>query len=368
MTSQLTIDFADDMPAMAVEIVAPDLEVVSHAMLERGQSRSFEVPSEASFLRVHLPNGRIVTLEDAGNLHRTVTLAQINARLGKKRRVAAPAGFGYAGFSKQRNDLQELPDGFHLRSSTGPEVEGYVLPRQNSWANWEVAARRPPRAVPASAAEFYLLHLPIDDGAECIVRLPGSVRHVAAMSRFDSAKRSWIVHIKAATLLPDADTILGYLHRSDLYSAQTMAESLPPGRLAADPFGTCVAQYLMLRLKRPADMATPDGSPPMLNDTLPDACVIAAWQFIQEQRFDAQQKISTLLLRAAGLGLPVYTEGLRLLLDGLEMLGVEGRDARRKLLAGAGAIRWDAPFTTTVTGAAAAALPDFSLHMELGNY
>ena len=38
-----------------------------------GQSRTVEVPSEATFLRVHLPSGRTAILQDPGNLDRLVT-------------------------------------------------------------------------------------------------------------------------------------------------------------------------------------------------------------------------------------------------------------------------------------------------------
>jgi len=36
------------------------------------------VPSEDSFLRVHLPSGRVVTLRDNGNLTRRIRLADVH--------------------------------------------------------------------------------------------------------------------------------------------------------------------------------------------------------------------------------------------------------------------------------------------------
>src|SRR5271167_2829198 len=81
MSGALTIRFASDMPAATVEVVSPDLEVIQRVMLDPGRSTSVQVPSEASFLRVHLPSGQVVTLKDPGNLTREVSLQSIQRRL-----------------------------------------------------------------------------------------------------------------------------------------------------------------------------------------------------------------------------------------------------------------------------------------------
>jgi hypothetical protein len=70
MSGALTIKFAPDMPAATVDVVSPDLEVVQRVMLTPGRSTSVEVPSEESFIRVHLPSGQVITLKDPGNLTR----------------------------------------------------------------------------------------------------------------------------------------------------------------------------------------------------------------------------------------------------------------------------------------------------------
>jgi hypothetical protein len=75
--SGLKISFTPDMPAMAVEVVSPDFQVVDRLMLSGGQSRTVEVPSEASFLRMHLPSGGTVTVSDPGNLDRTISRASL---------------------------------------------------------------------------------------------------------------------------------------------------------------------------------------------------------------------------------------------------------------------------------------------------
>ena len=65
------------MPAANVEIVAPDMKVVDRVMLEAGRSKTVQVPSESSFLRVHLPSGDVVRLDDPGNLSRVISIKSI---------------------------------------------------------------------------------------------------------------------------------------------------------------------------------------------------------------------------------------------------------------------------------------------------
>src|SRR5688572_25106183 len=69
MSGRLNITFAPDMPGATVEVVAPDLTTIDRLWLTPGQQKAVDVPSEATFLRVHLSSGEIVTLDDPGNLN-----------------------------------------------------------------------------------------------------------------------------------------------------------------------------------------------------------------------------------------------------------------------------------------------------------
>src|SRR5436190_21697718 len=70
-----------------MEVVAPDLAMVGRVWLGPGQQRSVSVPSEASFLRIHLTSGEIVTLQDPGNLDRVISKAALTDQLER-----APSG------------------------------------------------------------------------------------------------------------------------------------------------------------------------------------------------------------------------------------------------------------------------------------
>ncbi len=108
MSDRLTIRFASDMPAATVEVVSPDLQVVDRVMLNAGRSREVDVPSEQSFLRVHLPSGQVVTLQDPGNLDRKISMAMIRGgsrATAHSRRVDRAPGRRAA----RRNDLRRDP-------------------------------------------------------------------------------------------------------------------------------------------------------------------------------------------------------------------------------------------------------------------
>src|SRR5687768_17523243 len=104
MSGKLQIHFGMDMPAAAVEVVAPDLESVGRVWLEPGGSAGIEVPSEESFLRVHLPSGQVVTLHDPGNLDRQIRLHDLTVRSERQMRSRSAPSREY----KQMADLRAV--------------------------------------------------------------------------------------------------------------------------------------------------------------------------------------------------------------------------------------------------------------------
>jgi hypothetical protein len=72
-----------------------------------------------------------------------------------------------------------------------------------------------------------------------------------------------------------------------------------------------------------------------------------AWQLIHQSTSQTSE-IRDYFLKAAARGLPVYTEGLQLLLDGLRLLGDEGQAAREDILKQAGVVVWDSPVSASV--------------------
>jgi hypothetical protein len=118
------------------------------------------------------------------------------------------------------------------------------------------------------------------------------------------------------------------------------------------PEGATVAGYLLLRLHESARLREWPDRFASLFDWLPDAHVIHAWQLLRERGAPGRDLARRRLLDAADAGVPRYTEGLRLLFEGLRLFG--GADPDDHLVSNAvQAIRgyaeacdWSAPQTT----------------------
>ena len=114
----------------------------------------------------------------------------------------------------------------------------------------------------------------------------------------------------------------------------------------SDPFAATLGAYLLLRLRR-FDLL--HDWTRNLADRFPqiaDGSVIRAWHLIHAKGNAAE--IQSLLNRAFDSPLPVFTEGLRLLNEGAQLLG-DG-PASAKLNQKSGIALWTSPFTTTVHG------------------
>ena len=377
MSGQLRVAFASDMPAATVEVVSPDMEVVERFMLDGGRSRTVEVPSEASFLRVHLPSGQIVMLQDPGNLDREVSMEEILAGRTVRSRgappgIAAPAPMPR--LSADETDPSDSPTQSELRryqrvrSSTAPSVTGggVALPlAQFGTARLVGPGGAPLPGVSASRSREahwdvqslpihppYQLRIEQPSGSVLVVQLPGNLRSVWARADVLRERSAVSFSVRIQTQSDAADTIAGYLHRGDLYSAEAMAEWCDEAiamlqSKVADPYAAVIGAYLLLRLKRFSKMH--DWARNLANwfPQMPDGCVVWASQLMQEPSSDPDE-IRHYLLEAVNRGLPVYTEGLRLLTDGLRLMGDEGTPAREKIRGATGVVVWDSPVTVCV--------------------
>jgi hypothetical protein len=377
MSDTLTIKFADDMPAATVEVVSPDLEVVDRIMLDRGQSANVQVPSEASFLRVHLPSGQVVTLQDPGNLTREVSLHTVQRRpqgsqpATEKELPELPSRMEISRHLRGRIPTATL-ESTHAMESFTPLLLGAYGKAEliGAWGpisgvasggrevQWNLAPN--PRQPPLALKVFE------QSGTRLELRVPGNASRiwVRADTLRDESAVSYSVRI--ATTASSADTIAGYLQRGDLYSAEAMAAWIDGAKELLfykmdDPYAAAVGAYLLLRLKKFDRMQ--DWARNLANqfDFLSDGCVIWAWQLIHQQK--NSDEIRKYLLKAVERGLPVYSEGLRLLTDGLRLMGPDGQAPRDEVVQSAGVVLWSSPITASlakVPGAAPAIKP--SLH------
>jgi len=341
MSGRLTITFAPDMPPASVEVVAPDFSTVDRVSLSAGDKREVDVPSEGSFLRVHLASGESVTLKDPGSLNRTIGLSDLLS----SRRPRAPVSAKPRDRRSSRRDVQ--------RRASVPVAEPFVMPVAAGvfdvnlegglkvtlvddaghpqygelWEEQTRAVFRPP-----SIDARYLLTMQAND-ARVRVRLPGSTREITVRSdELEDGQR--VASVRVSTSSAHADTLAGYLHRGDLYSASSMAdwaekvESLLEQKMA-DPFAAVVGAYLLLRLRNVKLLH--DWTRNLMDwfPMVPDAVVIRAWHLIYRHGDEAE--IRALFERALDSSLPIFTEGLRLLSDGVRLLGEDSEKAVAKL-------------------------------------
>ena len=423
MSSLLQIAFDNDMPPASVEVMAPDMQVVKRIMLFAGRSKVVEVPSENSYLRVHMPSGRIAVLEDPGNLNRVISLKTIQARpessgispgLSDQKPASPPKRSGSAGsdfgsfgdlideetmdelFGEEEAEAEEEPQDLPAPSSSKPPVNiNLDIDFGSSFElnKYQTSRYRMEQETPADRSSISLkgvadvqllysdddpvlgqsagndreahwhvnlfpdnaplnLQLKEESGIEMRLRVPAIVEHLWA--RVDQL--SWTdqqsFSIRLTTSSAAADTIMNYLQRGDLHAAEAMlewadrAERMLAGK-RQDPYGATVGAYLLLQFRDFDRLHNWSRNLANWIDYLPDGCVIWATQ-LMHQRPDKENEIREYLLKAVDRGMPVYTEGLRLLLDGLRALGPAGRDAFLEVTRQAGVVMWDAPLTTTV--------------------
>jgi hypothetical protein len=382
--SELTIRFDEDMPPAAVEIVSPDLQTVAIVMLSGGEEAKVEAPSERSFLCVHLPSGKTVNLtHERGMLNRSVSLATLDAAQGIRQRgsrpTVLPEAIGgpplegpqpiatslndvrqyhvtraqYRGFAPPEDMevgewVQFAPDTEARILSPFGSLKGKLNTRRNE-ATWELMFGD--AALAASCLE--IMH----PWGKFFALIPGNTQAVYARADQIQESESLLIGVRLASKEPAADTILNYLQQGDLYAAGAMvdwareAEQMLAGKVS-DPYSAAVGAYLLLKLKRFEQMHTWVRNLANWFDFLPDGCVIWAWQQIHQNPSN-ESEIRDYLLRAASrgqlgyAGLPVYSQGLRLLMDGLSMLpdASEAQAVREKVSRSAGTVLWGSPVT-----------------------
>ncbi|MGB7990636.1 MAG: hypothetical protein WCF44_14645, partial [Candidatus Methylophosphatis roskildensis] len=363
MSGDLNISFASDMPAASVEVVAPDMQVIERVMLDAGRSKTVSVPSEHSFLRVHLPSGQVVTLNDPGNLSRVVSMQTILDQTAAGAR-ATPARSVHESAAPSDECMEDLPSlaevaRYHTRrtrSAPRAPTQADTLPLSSfgsarllapdgtSLPGISLGGGREVQWQPNGNPQLPPLALRIErPGAPALqVAIPGDVQRAWARTDLVREQNSLTLSVRLTTSEPAADTILGYLQRGDLYSAETMAAWIDEAEEMLlykknDPYAATVGAYLLLRLKRFDNLHDWARNLADRFGFLPDGCVIWAWQLIHQKPSDSGE-IRKYFLQAAERGLPIYTEGLRLLLDGLRLLGSEARAAREQVLERAGVV------------------------------
>lgn len=379
MSGELNISFASDMPVATVEVVAPDMQVIDRVMLGAGRSKTVSVPSENTFLRVHLPSGQVVTLSDPGNLARVISMQSIRAQATPRQTFKSiqPSAAPSEECMEDLPSLAEVARYHTRRTRSAPRaptqadalplssfgIARLLAPGGASLPGVSLAGGREAQWQPNGNPELPPLTLRIEraEAPTLQVTIPGDVQRAWTRADLVREQNALTLSVRLTTSEPAADTILGYLQRSDLYSAEAMTEWIDEAEelllsKKRDPYAAAVGAYLLLRMRHFGNLHDWAKNLADWFAFMPDGCVIWAWQLIHQKSSDSGE-IRKYFLQAAERGLPIYTEGLRLLLDGLRLLGSEGRGAREQVLERAGVVVWDSPLTATLQGAPGQAAP-----------
>lgn len=359
MSGRMEIRFGSDMPPATVEVVAPDLQTVGRIMLAPGQTRGIDVPSEGSFLRVHLASGEVVTLRDPGNLNRTIDLSSLQQQLRRRPPLSASLPEALPGGMEPE---AVVLDSARSKRATGlpkadagatPTLDGGFTVNLDSQSAKETIAGREMLFTPWQSESAYDLMLS-SPNVSLSVRIPGHTEQLFVRSDLARDGRR-VISVRVKTTDATADTIGSYLVRGDLHSASAMAEWAPEAKALLrgkirNPFGATVGAYLLLRLRRfdlmhdwPRNLAD-------LFPDLADGSVIHAWQLIYQKEQDREDEVREYLNRAAAAPLPVFTEGTRLLRDGIRLLGEPAKE--ESLGTEGGVVLWGSPFTAVLRGSA----------------
>ncbi len=358
MSGRLKITFTPDMPPASVEVVAPDYSTVDRLWLAPGANKEVDVPSEWSFLRVHLASGESVTLKDPGNLDRTISLSDLlSARPQRSSVDAAPRVKRTSRRAVQRRAdvpvTEPLAKEF-VAGVTDVVLEGglkVILVNDTDVSQGGEPCEEDTTVVfkPSRSEGRYLLTLDAHDG-HVRVRLPGSAREIIVRSNeLEDGQR--IASVRVKTSSAHADAASGYLHRGDLYSASSMmdwaekAEDMLKQKMV-DPFAAVVGAYLLLRMRNIELLHDWTKNLMEICPNLTDAVVIRAWHLIFRRGDEAE--IRQLFGRALDGPLPVFTEGLRLLSDGVRLLGDDAEKAVEKLNHHVRRSLSGSPFTATL--------------------
>lgn len=163
------------------------------------------------------------------------------------------------------------------------------------------------------------------------------------------------LNVEVTTQNAEAEALLGYLRSGAVEGADATAESLVQSKLG-DPIAAAIGGYYLLRTAR-LDRLSDWG--PNLSAWFPwlaDGAVINGWQHLhagRARRGDYEEHFEMAreqLLLATQRGVPVYTEGLRLLIDGLRLLRGDVKDEDQELDS---ALRFIAPFAVAADWSAA---------------
>lgn len=156
---------------------------------------------------------------------------------------------------------------------------------------------------------------------------------------------------------PQAEALMGFLRNRDFASARAIGEGVVESaekllfNKQEDPASAAIGGYYLLSAGRLDRLHDWTNNLANWFPWLPDGALIHAWHLLRQKQQDVEQARAR-LIEAANRGVPLYTRGLRLLFDGLNIfsrraddMDAEVRSALERISPYAGAADWSTPTT-----------------------
>ncbi|MFI7546773.1 hypothetical protein [Actinoplanes sp. NPDC049599] len=318
-----------DVPVV-VDVLDDNLHLVEQRTVQVNQRAGFDLPAGQYALVVTLPSGDRLTetvTSGPGSPGHDIALAEISPHESMQRTVvlkSGPAGRGRSftepGFRSLWVRLWTRVDGVWGVGSWPDAIAYwdddavvYVFPTGRRPHMLQLGGPRIP---------WRMVSLPAADQLEVTVQPAG-----------DGAAPE--VSLTVATSDNLAEATLGYLTAGAVTHAGLISDQAERllYRKVTNPAGAAVGGYFLLRT---SDLDRLHNWPRNLANWMqwmPDGALIHAWQLIREQQESPEPVLARLaearelLLVSVERGLPVYTEGLRLLVSGLKLFDFQAEGA-----------------------------------------
>jgi hypothetical protein len=362
LSANLQITLADDLPTMAVDVVAPDLTVITTVMVSTSSTVIVPGGTADSLLRVHLPSGRAVTLNNAGSLERFITPEllgmppdQQEFPVGALSYDPNEKGRGPS-LKLNRRTLRSLQVGRSanvdasfrsLSVASEPLTNAVTDEGSDVWVSNREGERVSLDMTSGNEVEWNVdqprdhgqidLFVKRKDGRGWVTLLPyGTERVRLRIDRLDD-DRTVQYSVRVNTGNQVADTLCNYMHRNDFAAAEAMTDWAMEQH--DDRHAATISAYWLLQCRAFDRLQSLLSDPRRLGSSA-DYHILRA-SYLLHRWPDRQGEFQWSFKRVSHYFTgPTYTFGLRLLIDAWQLLNLPRRAVSF------GQIAWECPLTT----------------------
>ncbi len=340
---------------IVAEILDHDLDLVKRVSLQTGVAQDVEVPGNETYIvRLRVPDGQDIIAKAtsaaeegrfaaAKFLRKVAALIEPQAVTGMEQqasggglrgavksvleKIAGSAEEGTVTIEAPSSVSQHPPDETTIRGSDlFDDASAVVWAREgDAWRHLEPYVLEPLGNGRFGASlpngRMYAVQVGGPNLPWRIVLLPPTKLEIDVVLKPSHSQLDVGVGVKVHLKDPRAEATLRYNEAGAWQSARTLAETSVAEELLrakeVDVTGAVVGAYTLLRTGEYAHLHDWPNNLANMYPWLPDPAVIHAWQLLEEPGAPQFEVAQDRLLQAERAGLPIFSEGLRRLYDGL---------------------------------------------------